>query len=82
MEFLKALLGTVCITEQAENEHRREQLEYNSAHGVVMTGFESALVDDILRGIYALSSPLQVRTASDAKSRSWEGPSMFVCLPN
>jgi hypothetical protein len=75
-------MGTVCITEQAENEHGREQLEHNRTHGVVMAGFESALVDDILRGISALSNPVQVRTASDTKSRSWEGPSLFVCLPN
>ena len=82
MQPLKALLGTVCITEKAENEHGREQLEYNSTHGVLMTEFESALVDDALRGISALSTPLQVRTVSDTKSRLWEGPSLFVCLPN
>ena len=81
-ELFKALLWTVCITERPKNEHGREQLEHNGTHGVVMTGFESALVDDALRGISALSSPLQVRTVSDAKSRSWEGPSLFVCLPN
>ena len=81
-ELFKALLWTVCITERPKNEHGREQLEYNGTHGVVMTGFESALVDDALRGISALSSPLQLRRVSDVKSRSWEGPSLFVCLPN
>ena len=82
MEFLEVLLGTICTTEQAKNELGREQLEYNGTHGVVTTGIESAPVDIILRGISALPSSLQVCIALDAKSQSWAGPSLFVCLPN
>jgi len=77
MEFLKALLGTVCITEQAENEHGLEQLEYNGTHGVVTTGFESALVDNILWSITAPSIPcrlVQPQTRSAGRGR------VQVCL--
>lgn len=82
MNFLGVLLGTIYTIAQAENELGREQLEYSGTHGVVTTGFESAPVDNISRGIFAVSNPSGVRTVSNAKSWSWAGPSLFVCLPN
>ena len=79
MQLLKALLGAVYITEKAKNEHEREQLEYNSTHGVLMTGFESALVDGALRGISALSTPLKV-SYSPEHEEPGVGGSKLVCL--